>query len=1333
MSCRIMKSLCCCCTGFLLTFAILSVTSAWAQHGSEGKVTVSVVDPTGGVVQRADLELLDLSTGNIRKATTQDNGTYTFVSLTIGTYKLTVSKAGFKTQVFNSVSVEASKTTEVASTLAVGAVMETVVVNTNEAPLVETTTNSISSTIDLKQIEDLPLPGRDLSAMSTLAPGYTGNFYTGGTWNGLPSIAQGNNIDGVISSTSRMKFSGNAQPGLQARVEDIAEMTVQTDQLDLNQGYGQANMQVNFVTRRGTNSFHGRVFEDFRNTALNANSWVNDTLTAITPGSPVPKNPFIRNEFGGSLGGPIIKDKLFFFGSFSMAKQPGSANAQQWVFTPAAQQGIFTYTDASGNTRTVNVLQTAGSAGFPSTVNSQTSATLQAVNGVLNLGTLSPVNGDANVQLLTWQVHQPRTLYFPTVRGDYIPNQKTHFYVAWNETKEIDSNVNAPNLPGKSFAGTGASNKFINYTAAVGFDWTVSPTVVNSFRGGFLYNFSDFGFDGQLPANGQAQIAWNLPNLQAFPGAGNPSTEGMNGSNFQIPTGSYYPLFNASDTVSWQRKAHIFSFGGSWWHEQNHYYNGVLGYPGVQLGNNVSGSPNGLALGDPAANAFNGATVPNSTPVAMQEAQSLYAILTGRINSISGQYPFDPKSNQYVHQLGAYNLDELTKGVGLFAQDSYRVTPSLTLNYGLRWDFIWADRDLTNLYHSADPANIFGPSGTWSLFHPGSLNGVMNPVLAQNSQPYNNWFVSPQPAFGFAWNPHGTLLGGDKTVIRGGFSFRKFTEPQQYVWNQASDYGSFYYQGFFLNANNTGQTGTFSPGSLTLGSQFPAYGFSPQSFEKVAPQAEFTFLGGSVPGVNGIDPRLKQPYTESWNLGFQRQISSSTALEIRYVGNRTLRQWMAVDPQEINIFENGFLTQFKAAQNNLAINNASGITKYQGSFANNGLPGQQPIPIFNAAFAGESTGVDGNLSDFTNSAFTGYLSTGQAGLFANTLAGINGTVPYFCNLVGSSFTPCATNAGFSGPGAGYPINFFQANPYAQSAGGLSSLLIAEGYSNYNSLQVDFRERPWHGVQFDANYTWSHTLGISTPNNWQGQANQFTLRNMRLSYGPTLFDIRHAVNFNGTFELPFGRGKPWLSNNSALDKVVGGWTIGTILTFQTGTPFLLQGGNNTFNANLNNDGFGDSGVQLTNVTAAQLQSAVGVYHIPGTTQVSFLSPKYLATPTGGGANPSYISPNTTPGTIGQLVYLYGPHFFNDDLSITKTIPLRESLRFTFQAEMLNAFNHPNFQPGAANGCIYFCYDYGQFTPNVQQGAFALGGISPNYFNGSPNQGARVIELRANIEF
>ena len=1297
-----------------LLLLVIGVPPVWAQHGSEGKVTVTVLDQAASVVQGAELELRDLATNDLRKAETQGAGTYTFTNLPLGTYKLTVSKTGFKSQVYDAVVVEASKTTDISATLTVGTLTETVVVTESEAPLVETTSSMIGTVIDLKQIEDLPIAGRDLTQMSQLVPGYTGTLADGGgTWNGLPSIAQGSNIDGVVGNAGRMKFLGNAEPAVEPRLENIQEMTVQTDQLDLNQGFGNSSMQINFITRRGGNKFHGRAYEDFRNSWLNANSWFNDELG-------LPKNHLILNEFGGSVGGPIIKDKLFFFGTFAMSKQPGSTNADAWLLTSAAQAGNFSYTDTNGNPQTVNVLNiaanctTACGGSIPSTVNSSVTSVLQATNSAETYGTLSPLS-DLNFQQLSWLNNNPTTTYYPTVRVDYNLNQKLRFNVAWNMTKTVSPSTYAPNLPGLTFAKTGAGYKGNSYTAAAGIDYTFSPSLINEFRGGFLYTASFFAYNGVIPGPDTQQLGWNFGNI---PYAMNNQ---MNGTLFQIPTGSYYPVFNFSDTLTWQRRAHTLSFGFSWWREQNHYYNGALGYPGITFG---------LANGDPAIGAFTnsaGGTVPNASGTSLAEAQELYAVLVGRISGAGGSYAYSQKTDSYAQQIGAYNLDELQKAFGFFVQDSYRIRPTLTLNYGLRWDLTWPDYDLTNAYHSAAPDAVWGPSGIGNIFSPGTLTGTNDPLLTQNSSPAKPWYVTPQPAFGLAWNPRGKLLGGDKTVIRAGYSLRRFTEPQQYFWNQASDYAAVYYQSFFANAYGTG-AGTFLPGSLTwqgpntnLQSYLPnGYGYNPTQFLKSYPFSDFTFQGG--PGINGVGPNIKQPYTESWNLGIQRQLTGNSALELRYVGNRSLRQWMVIDQNEVNIFENGFLTQFKAAQQNLTINNASGNANYQGSFANHGLAGQQAIPIFESAFVGagefNSPCADGLAADFCNSNFVTDLTTGQAGGLASVLAGIAGAAPYLCNLVGSTnFSPCATE-GYSGAGAGYPVNFFQVNPYAQGIG--LSQLVAKGYSNFNSLQVDFRQRQWHGMQFDANYTWSHTLGISTQNNWQGLVNIFTLRNMRESYGPTLFDIRHSVHINGTYDLPFGKGKQFANRGGLVDRIAGGWIVGSIFTLQSGNPWLLQGGYATYND------YADGGVVLNGVTASQLQDAVGVYRIAGTPTVSFLNPKYLASATGGGANSSYITPNITPGTIGQLVYLHGPRYVNDDLSISKHVPIAEGISFSLQAEMINAFNHPTFQPGSGAGCSYYCYAAGGGFPNVTAPGFGIGGTSPSY-------GPRQIELRANIEF
>lgn len=1276
---------------FLLMLAVcwaVCCVSARAQSGSQGSVVVTVLDPSGDVVPAAHLELVDVGTNDVRRADTKDKGTYSFVNLNIGTYKLTVAKDGFATQVFTSIAVHAAQTTDVSVPLRVGQANQTVNVTETATPVVETTSNAIGTVIDIKQIEDLPVSNRDLTALSQLTAGYNG------TWNGLPANDQGNNIDGVIGSSSRMKFGGNSTPAVTPRLEDIAEMTVQTDMLDLNQGFGQASMQINFVTRRGTNQFHGRVFGDFQNSGLNANSWTDNA-------SGVRKDKLIKNSFGGSLGGPVFKDRLFFFGSFAVTKEPGTTTATNQAFTSAAQSGNFTYTGTDGASHSVNLLSLAGqtNSSLPTTVNSVTAAQFQTINSALTSGSVSGTS-DPNYNNVRWNSPSPTTYYYPTVRVDYDLTQKLRMFLAWNMTKQEQPTVTAATFPGSDFKNQIAGNQTKNYSASYGIDWILSPALINQFKAGYLYNATKYAYNSAPLYATEPTVYWGFNNFGAN------TANNMSGQTYQLPITTYYPILTLSDTATWQHKAHTFNFGFSWYREQDHYWNAPAGFPNYNLG---------LTTGDPALQAFSSSTLPDSSSKSQQEAQQLYAILTGRIgypnylgsqSSVSGQFAYNAKTGAYNTGIGAYNLNELSKAWGVFFQDSWHITPTFTLNYGLRWDFTGDNHDLTSAYHSASPSAIYGPSGVGNLFNPGSLNGDMNPQLVARSHAYDPWNVSPQPALGFAWNPHiaNSVFGDDKTVIRGGFALRRFTEPYQYFWDNASDYGAFFYQNFYLNANNTGQAGTFSPGTLSLGNALPAYGLSPVTYEQSAAESEFTFL--NTVGVVGIDPKIKQPYSQSWNLGIQRQLGNSRALEIRYNGNRTVHQWIAVNPNEVNIFENGFLDEFKKAQQNLALNGGT-------SFANNGAGGQQALPIFDAAFAGEASGGPGiPMVDYANSQFINYLQTGQAGAMAQILSGINGTVPYFCNLVGASFSPCATNAGYTGGGAGYPINFFQANPFA--AGSSSSYMTAAGYSTYHALQLDFRQNAWNGLQFNANYTWSHTLGLSTTNDWTSAFPSYTLRNLRRGYGPTIYDLHHVVHFSGTYDLPFGAGRRFLNSGSIADKMLGNWTVGTILTLQSGAPTRLLGANYTYND------YGDGGIRLNGITASRLQSAVGVHRVNGAAYVNLIDPKYLAS-TSGGANTNYITPNTEPGTIGDVVYLHGPHTFADDVSLTKAFPIREGVNFKFQAEFLNAWNHPIF------GNTYGNQSWSQNSlvdGNVQATDFGLGGEISQ---------PRRIELRVNIDF
>jgi hypothetical protein len=313
------------------------------------------------------------------------------------------------------------------------------------------------------------------------------------------------------------------------------------------------------------------------------------------------------------------------------------------------------------------------------------------------------------------------------------------------------------------------------------------------------------------------------------------------------------------------------------------------------------------------------------------------------------------------------------------------------------------------------------------------------------------------------------------------------------------------------------------------------------------------------------------------------------------------------------------------------------------------------IPIFQTAFTGLPAG-----QGFSSATFISLLDTGQAGSLANTFAS---TSTYFCRLVGNGFSPCAS-LGFNTPGQ-YPSNLFRLNPFL----GTANVLSDNSFSNYHALQVEFRQRFSRGLTLNVNYALSHALNDRYNKNVDNAGNFATLRNRRLDYGPSTFDLRHVLQAFGTYDLPVGQGRRFSVENAVLNGVVGGWTVGAIFRMQSGLPFKLSSGRLTVNQS-------DAGVVLNGVTASDLQKLVGVFKSSGP-DVFFLDPKLVGGD--GRASSSFLSPPTAPGQFGAFVYLYGPRFVTADLSLAKAVPLiKERLRMEFRAEMVNAFNHPIFE-------------------------------------------------------
>lgn len=1317
-------------TGFLRYFSIVATLAfcflplaAHAQVSNNGQISGTVFDPSGKTIPGAQVTVTNPATSFTKTVKASGTGAYVFTALQPGTYTVSATADGFSKTIIDSVVVQVAQTTDLPIKMAIGTQTQTVTVTAT--PVLQTTQSTLATTISPALMEDLPLNGRDVLEFATLAPGAAntgihGNNYN--TYNDLPNAAVNISISGTTDQFQRYKtFSSSFWDVAPAREGAFEEATVSTAGLD--SANGSAGSQVQFAVKRGTSHFHGRGFWQAENSFFNANDWTNNAQ-----GIAMPKT---RNNFyGGNLGGPLLPKSLvgnhsvYFFVNLEYNKVPNAFSTHNLALTgdtsgptadncagstEGAANGCYTYEvsaipgsnpawvsgcNASTMTCTANLYALASAYGFPTAEDSSVGNILSGIAGYYKNGNLVPLSStvaglqSANafyLQRLNYTITQPTTVWYPTTRLDVDITSKVHWMDSWD--LEDSKTPSYGDWPGSPYVGnyTGFNNTYYNWTNEV--TWTISPTIINTATFGILGTEEVYtpgaqptGFT-QSPVDGvpsQIEMPFGVPNL--VPGVAE-----------EVPRDN--PVYNPSDTLRWTHGNHNFYLGGAIYYskmrEQQWVFPGVPDYT------------TGIANGDPAAAMFSTANFPNmnnapstTTGVNAQgAAASLYALLIGRVASVGGGTEVNPATGQFQPGFG-YTAREAKTAGAIYFQDSWHMTPHLTMNYGLRWQLTGAIHNTNGQYFSASPQNLLGPSS--SLFQPGTLNGIQTPYIAVDEHPYNGDFIQPSPNLGFAWNPDysegflGKLFGGSKTVLRASYTINQYDEGWETFENNTVYSGAGYAQ--YLNYSAV--AGNFAPGSVMLSSpglysavQSTA---TPPSYQTALPQSTYTFFPCYPVCIGGINPNLTEPYIQQWTIGIQRELPGNTVMEVDYVGNHAVHQWQNYNINETNTLNNGFSSQFKTAVANYAINSANGVQ----SFADNtGYAGIAATPIFDAAFNGNGITTGANdPGGYANPAYIFDITTGQAGGLATSFLHNFATD---CNLIGASFKPCGN------VGGSYPLNFLQANPYLT---GGAEYLSNPGSSTYNGLQISVRHPTGHGLTLGGNYSFSKGLTSRFLSYWTDTAGEdfISLRSPGLNKGPSDYDIRHVFHTYFTYALPLGRGREFNVNNSILNGVIGGWNVGSIISWQSGIPFWVQGGYNTFN---NEDG----GVTLT-ATASQIQKNVGVYITPSSPFAPvWLNPNFNAT----GA----IQPNTTPGTIGQMLFLHGPGFFNTDISLNKVFPVWESVSLKVQAAFLNAFNHPNWIVGSNGAPGYIVY-----------AAYSLGQPITSY-QGSP----RVIQFRTEIDF
>ena len=1330
---------------FFLLLALCLPVLVSAQVTTTGRLAGVVTDSRGALVPGAEIVVTQNETRSEYKATTNHEGGWSIPSVSSGTYTISVSAPRFKTTVLQDVKVDVGQVATANASLEPGGANEQVVV-AGAGQILQTETANVSTTIVGRQIVELPFVTRDALQLVLTLPGVqTPGVPRTSSINGLPKSSVNLTLDGVNIQDNFLRSSDGFFTQIQAKSDAVSEVTVSTA-VPGAESAGEGAAQVRFVTKSGTPDFHGGIFWQYRSPRFNSNYYFNNI-------DGLPRDSLFLRQFGGNIGGPIVipgliksRDRAFFFlnhEEFRLPQAYGSLSAvgNILVLTPEARSGIFTYKDSGGTVRTINLLTTAGTkdcdpntAGLqpcPSTVDPTVAQGLGIIDSaVRSAGALRSRIASANdYNRLDYQFQDPGTniRQFPTARFDVNITKNQHFEFIHNYQHYFadPDAVNGQNsvAPGQGIViGTPGLTGSIyrnTFSYAAAHRWTINNSLVNELRATFGGNGTSvftrefgrglFDFWGGYAVTGGTFLGAQGNGTGAF-------------YNRRTTSRRNTPTKGITDNLTFVKGTHTFNFGVSFLR-----INSWTSAAGTQV---VPQVVFGITSDDPTTTTFftntgSNPTFPGANATQLANAQSLYAYLVGRVSAINRSVSLDGESKKYVFD-GFEEFNHQHQWA-FYGQDSWKLRPNLTLNYGLRWQFEPSPVNDNLVYTRTGYDGIFGISGTDSLFKPGTFGGQPTQfrLLGEGEQGYATRKNDLAPSFGFAYSPNfksGWLhkLAGDsgQTVIRGGYSIA-FTREGFSAYT--SMFGANEGGTINLNVSPSLTPGIFPAGSVLFRNR--------ASFPALPPPADtskypFTPLAGSAGSSNDFDPNLKAGYTQSFSLGLQREIGKNTAFEIRFVRTRGTHLWRQYDLNEVNIFENGFLTEFNAARNNLLLSRAAGRGDNYG--VQSGIPGQVPVPLITVG-----------LNSSTNSTMVTRLLQSQAGAAANTIATnlsnmnrlINAGLVPFTTLPAS--TGCVLNNTTSQTCK--VSNFFIVNPQTTGGGTLAggAFLMTQGTdTSFNALQIEVRRRMSGGLLFQGSYQFGKALANAFVSSSSVFSQPRTLRNPTLDRDYSPWDIRHGFKFDYLYELPIGPGKRFFnSNNAVLSRLIGDWQIGGVTRIQSGPATLLtSGGRATFNQF-------DAGVVLNNMTLKEFQSMVKIRKDPS--GIVYWLPQSVidntvaafASQTGAPLDPSapYIGPPLTAGQLGERIVFFGPWTARFDLNVVKRIPVTEQVKLEGRVSFLNAFNRANFYLGDSDSTIR----------SISAASTSFGQTRSAYrditVSGTNDPGGRLIEFQLRMIF
>lgn len=1222
----------------LRRFAILVAAglSTLAQS-SDASLSGVVKDPGGAVIAGASVTAIQAATGLKKEVTSNESGVYAFAALPPAVYRLQATAPGFRQLNYTDVTLEVGARLQINLTLEVGAVAESIEVKAEAENLLGYATASVGGMLTGQKVLDLPLPGRDALGLVLTQAGVLGDNFSGNR-----TAALNITLDGVNVQDQR-NHQGLSTPVFTSvdRIEALRVVTAPAD-AELGRGSGQVQM----LTRSGTNEFHGSLFWFHRNTALNANTFFNNARgTDPRTGEPIsPRNNLIRNQFGGRVGGPIIKNKTFFHFLYDAQRIAARSAVTATVLTEAARQGLFRFfpgvrngnaesltpvVDLQGNplrpAQATGPLETASVFGRdPARMSPDSTGLVRRMLGIMPLPNNFRAGDGLNTAGYTWQRPSSDNFDVYNIKIDHNFNSSHRLSYTYNFENEFEYNTRYQQpYPGSPGGQIKRRDHFHTFSLLS----TLSPRVTNEFRAGILRP----DYVGLAP--------WQLDEFQDFLPRSNGRQYIPTAVSFtdiivtdDNPVRLYSPLQQYVNNVTWTQGKHIFKAGVDYRRSSTDSFNSTDVMPRVNLGTG-------------------GVAVQNVERIAgigqnLTAARNLLLDLSGSVTSVVQAFNATGGSNpQYEEGLFKYRHWRRPE-VSWFFKDDWKIHPRLTLNLGVRWEFygVPSDPEGRTAALEGGAASIFGLSGKSyaDVYQPGRANGSLTRVnligpgtSASGTKLYRDDFNNFAPAVGFSWN----LPWFKKaTVIRAGYGIAYERQSLRLIDVVSGDQPGLRERVLFQSGNYLDLSSVRLPLSTTG---------PPLTVIPVTDRAQT---------VRSFDDNLRTPYIQNWNFSLQRELSRDMVFELRYVGSKATKLIRGADVNERNMFENGLLDAFLAAQqggqsallDRLFMGlNVAGLGVVNGTTIR-GADAARIISVTQTALAQNNPASFAEYFN-TNTAFTGV----RGGLLRRV---------------------------------GLPENFVVANPQFSSA----RLAANVANSNYHSLQLELNKRFSNGWTFQGNYTFSKALGEEDGDGDELNRSYRSGRDRGLDKKRLGFDFRHVVRTSGTYELPFGPGKMLLSNSRGfLARLVERWQVGSIINVFSGQPMTIFSGRASFNT------FNAASTPATNLEAVNndfgstVRRGNGVWFFDGlkqvqdpavaglTTQANIRSSSTLQAITGPDGNLIFVNASPgNPGTSG-LNFFDGPRSVRFDVNLVKRVRLTERFTLELRADAISALNKPNF--------------------------------------------------------